>query len=117
MKKLFVIPLLFLSLILMAFTVDATLKNEDSTETLFLYENGDCVLKRATKSTKRGTYDLVSGKTSDRGKIYIKWDDRPKAQGTYTMVQNQVNSVSIEDKTYSCTVVARKVVPRDPKVR
>lgn len=97
---------LFSFITLFAYTVnrDVTLSNEQYGQKLFLYTNGNCVI--TTSDGKRGTgkYDLTN-----RGQIYIKWDNGANQQGSYTKDSYGLNSVYIEGVTYK---VGKRVVQR-----
>lgn len=73
---------------LCSFTINQTLRNEESGQILSLYQNGQCVISgpgfRGT-----GTYD-INGST-----IYFTWDNGITQQGKYLPTGSQYHSERI----------------------
>jgi len=85
-----------------AYTVDANLKTDDGSQSLFLYGNGKCVVTTSSGQRGTGTYD-INGR-----KIYINWDNGAEQQGSVRTVDGKVKTVYIEGVSYSRTLVVRR---------
>ena len=102
MKKIAIVVVsLILSMVLSSYKIDATLKNENYGQELYLYRDGSCVI-RTTDGRGTGSYDIQGQK------IYLEWDNGINQQGYVNVVEGQVQSVTVEGVTYSRRVVRRR---------
>lgn len=75
-------------LALCSFTIEKTLVNEDSGQTLSLYQNGKCVIS-GSGMRGTGTYD-IKGST-----IYLYWDNGVNQQGRYLPTGSQYHTARV----------------------
>lgn len=102
MKKIaFIVVALISSILLSSYTIDATLKNENYGQELYLYRDGSCVI-RTSDGRGSGSYDIQGQK------IYLEWDNGIRQQGYVNVVEGQVKSVTVEGVTYSRNIVVRR---------
>ena len=83
-------------------TVSAELQDEENGGSLFLYSDGNCVVRYSNGYRCSGTYD-ISGTT-----IYFTWEGNSTQQGYCRFVEGQLKSVSVEGFTFSRRVVVRR---------
>ncbi len=84
-------------------TVSAELTDSDSGDKLFLYDNGNCVIRSSNGSNRHsGTYNI------DGTKIVIKWDAGLTQQGWCRFTEGQITTVSVEGYTFTRRAVVKR---------